>query len=191
MIKIILGTQKASGGIIKQSDLAIVTSPEKTEICESLIRLLSSNAAQLNDPNLPNIITVSDLETATDVQCLKENLRDSNLGLLVVDVIGEVGDEENSSLHVYVTNNNDSSFIKPAVVYHTNPLDLNEVKIISDIRERFRLFPDAVYKNSTFARTVESEVELQKVNAAHTEFNMVVLRNILTRIGFGYDIVTD
>lgn len=191
MIKIILGTQKASGGIIKQSDLAIVTSPEKTEICESLIRLLSSNAAQLNDPNLPNIITVSDLETATDVQCLKENLRDSNLGLLVVDVIGEVGDEENSSLHVYVTNNNDSSFIKPAVVYHTNPLDLNEVKIISDIRERFRLFPDAVYKNSTFARTVESEMELQKVNAAHTEFNMVVLRNILTRIGFGYDIVTD
>lgn len=191
MIKILLGTQKASGGLIKQSDVAIVTSNEKVEISESIIRLLSNNAAQLGDHNLPNILTVSDLETSTDVQCLKENLRDSNLGLVIVDVIGEVGDEETSSLHVYVTNNNATGFIKPAVIYHTNPLDLNELKIISDVRNRFRLFPESVYRNSTFARTLDSESELQSVNSAHTEFNMVVLRNILSRIGFNYDIVTD
>lgn len=191
MIKLILGNQAAPGGVIKSPEVSIVTSPEKAEIVDSIIRLLSKSASRLDDPNLPNIITASDLETATDLQCLKEHLKDSNLGFVAVDVIGEVGDDETSSIQIYITNNNDSSFIKPAVVYHTNPMELNELKIFEDVRNRFRLFPDSVYANSAFTRVLNSEMELQKMNATRTDFNMVVLRNILGRIGFGYDIVAD
>lgn len=153
--------------------------------------MLSANTTLLKDKNLPSRLGVDDLVTSVDMKCLQEVLRDSNIGLVVADITKEVGNEIDSAIHVYVTNSNDPTYAKATFVFHTTSAGLNELNILDEIRSTYRLFPDSIYSDSTFTRLLETEKELSKAGVSHTESNVVVMKNILTRLGFSYDIVVD
>lgn len=189
MYRIILGRQAAPGGLIRVVDSTIVTGESTSDVAKSVLRLLSTNVGKLKDQNLVNLLTADNLLTSADFSMLKEVLAESNLGLVVVDVLDEVGSADETQFSIVVTNRNSSSVIKPALIFHTSPTDLNEVKILDAVRDRFTLFPARIYGDTTFSRTIESELELHKNKISHTEFNMVALKNILNRIGITYEVV--
>jgi hypothetical protein len=193
MIKLILGKQNAIGGLITKIDDAMITSDavDTESITTSLLKLLSRNRSELTDPNLADRLTIDDLKTSTDYAALREVLRDSRLTFVLVDVMEEVGNEEAASFHIIITNTNANSLVKPGVIYHVNPGQLNELNIIKDVVDRFSLFPNSLYPDCSFRRTFDSELALQSAGLSHTEYSMVIIKNTLERIGFQYAIIKD
>lgn len=188
MVKIILG--QFNGGLSKVLDSAIITGENGDgAVAKSIIRMLGTNSHRLSDSLLPSQLTESHLTTSTDLSCLKEFLRESNLTLFVVDVMHEAGDEETSGAHIYITNKNVGSMVKPALIYHSDATEIDEVAILNDVKDKFSLFPESIYANSRFNTSMESELELKKLGLTKSDFNVTSIKNSLNRMGFDYDVV--
>lgn len=184
MIKIFIGTQAAPDSIIKQRDKALVTSDATEDAMKSLIRLLQNNSQILSDPQILTRLTLNDLVTYSDVKALIKHLADKRVGIAMADIIQENGDEENSSISILVVNENADGIIKPGVIYHVNPMDLNMLDIYQDTKDRFNILPESIYSDAAFNRELSAAKDVKTLTGSAYNNQLVSLQSMFRDLGF-------
>jgi len=186
MIKVFIGTQNPGSTIIKRSDKAIITSELESDAINTLIRMIQQTGVEINADvqNLLNRLSNSDITTYTDYLCLVNYLQRYHIGISILDVVQENGEEVDSSLSVIVVNTNGVGMIKPAVIYHTNANDVDMISIFEDTKERYRLYPDSIFPDADMVLKLESAKELRRVNGVINQNDKDDLALIFSRLGF-------
>lgn len=184
MIKVILGTQMTPDSILTQRDFALVTSDEEVDALKAVIRILDNNSNLLSNPLMVQKLTPGDLDTVSQMRSLELYLQESRLAMPIAEIIQEVGDEENSSLSVLVINTNASSVIKPGVIYHTTPYDLDMLKIYEDTVNRYNILPESIFGNSLFRKTLLSAKDMKKLAGFTDNVSLVQLHSMFKSLGF-------
>lgn len=186
MIKVIIGTQTPGSTLIKSSDKALITSGETGDALTAMIRLIQQVGSEMN-PDIQNLlsrISTSDIATYTDYLCLANYLQKYRIGIILVDVIQEIGEEDDSSLTVLMMNQNSNGLIKAGVMYHTNVNDVDMTKIFEDTKERYRLFPESLYPDAALTTKLESLKTLQQVGGVVYQNDKDDIATLLARLGF-------
>lgn len=184
MIKIIIGNQPTPDSILRQRDKALVTTDSTEDALKSLVRLLQNNSQLLSDPQMLNHLSTSDLATPLDLKCLVKYLSDKKVGLAVADIIQEIGDEENSSLAILVINENANGTIKPGVIYHVNPMDLDMLKIYQDTKDRYNVLPESIYSDAPFNDELASAKDVKQITGSAYNNQLVSLQSMFKELGF-------
>jgi hypothetical protein len=151
-----------------------------------MIRLIQSVGTEINTDiqNYLTRLTSADIATYTDYLCMVNYLQRYRIGVKLVDVVQEVGEEDDSSLSILVINTNGSGLAKPAVIYHTNPTEVDMTRIFEDTRERYRIYPDSIYPDADLVTKLESIKTLKSVSGVITQNDKDDLARYFSRLGF-------